>query len=128
MTLLLACVAALLNAIAPVLAYAAGQPLHELASGRPGGGARAVLAHAHAHEHAPADEHAAHHAAKHEKPEAPHCPYCLDFAAGAALAPTLLTVGGVLPHAAPHLARAPEPIATRSSLRLASPRAPPFAG
>jgi hypothetical protein len=60
-----------------------------------------------------------------DAPAAPHCPYCLDFAAGAALAPALPWI------AAPHVAFAPvteaeqRVAAPRSSLRLPAPRAPP---
>jgi hypothetical protein len=122
--LLLAFAAAALNALAPVLAYAAGQPLHELAGGRPG--AAAVLA-AHAHHHALGHAHAAQPHALDEKPAAPHCPYCLDFAAGAPLAPRLLPPAIVRPDAEPRVVLAPARLTTRSSLRLASPRAPPSA-
>jgi hypothetical protein len=125
--LLLAFAAAALNALAPVLAYAAGQPLHELAGGRPGGGARAVPA-AHAHHHALGHAHAVSpHTLDHEKPAAPHCPYCLDFAAGAPLAPALLPPAIVQPGPEPRVIVAPARLVTRSSLRLASPRAPPSA-
>jgi len=127
LTLLLACAAAVLNALAPVLAYAAGQPLHELAGGRPGGGARAVLA-AHAHHHGAEHQHATPHTLDHEKPAAPHCPYCLDFAAGAPLAPTLLAPAVVRPAAQARAMSAPTQLSARPSLRLASPRAPPSAG
>src|SRR5437660_11800119 len=96
-----ALVAALLNAFAPVFAYAIGQPLHELAGGPASGGAQRVLAAQaarHAAQHAgtfahhaahDAGPHAMHRAAPHgvaaappdgsntDDPATPHCPYCL---------------------------------------------------
>jgi len=110
LTLLLACLAAALNALAPVLAYAAEARLRD-ATHHP--------AHSYGHAH--------HHElpAEHGKPDAPHCPYCLDFAAGAPLAPTLPPPAIVRPDSAPAPVRATAYISSRSSLRLASPRAPP---
>ena len=191
LTLALACLAALLNAVAPVLAYALGEPLHELASGRSVHGsmhhAAALLPSAHAragaevaavaassatirdaaatgdmsamadtdgmvamgqmrgmdttavqrvdasavaHPAQAGDGHARatgpRDGAHAEAPVAPHCPYCPDFAAGAALAPR----GVVVP--APHVSPVnPAPVearvvAARASLRLAPSRAPPL--
>ena len=146
-----ALVAALLNALAPVFAYAIGQPLHELAGGRPGGGARALLA-AHAMHHAgmPADPtqagsghtgHAGHvhegqvHAGSAIPPSAagsqdtpPHCPYCLDFAAGAALGSTVPVSVAAQPGHPPLPVITPARVAARASLRLPASRGPPLAG
>ena len=94
----IALVAAFLNVLAPVLAYA----------NAPG-----------SHEHA-------HHADMHHAPAAPHCQYCLDFAAGAALGRTVPIVPAVQPGHAPLAAAAPLRISARSSLRLAPPRGPPL--
>jgi hypothetical protein len=99
---LLAIVATVLNFAAPVFAYAEGQPLH------PSG---------HMHHHGDA--------APHHAPVTPHCPYCLDFAAGAALAPPPLIVAAPPRLSAPLSVRAPVAVVARASLRLASPRAPP---
>jgi hypothetical protein len=110
-TLFAAFVAAMLNVVAPVLAYAVTQAQHHRAVHD----ARAM------HHGA----HAMHHDADHGEPATPHCTYCLDFAAGAALAPTLLPQGIVRPEAVAYSAIVPAPPASRSSLRLASPRAPP---
>jgi DUF2946 family protein len=106
-TLLAAFVAALLNMLAPVLAYDVAQQR--------------------AHHHAVHDVHAMHHDADPDEPAAPHCPYCLDFAAGAALAPTLPPPAIVRPEAVAYSASVRAQPASRSSLRLASPRAPPLA-
>lgn len=106
-TLLAAFVAAMLNVLAPVLAYALAQPQ--------------------AHHHAVHDAHASHHATDQGEPAAPHCPYCPDFAAGAPLAPTLLPPAVVRPDAVAHTASVPARPVCRPSLRLASPRAPPSA-
>ena len=142
-TLLLVFVAAALNVLAPVFAYAIGQPLHELAGGRPGGGARAVLAHHASHD---GSAHAAHHhgdatpahhdaqshdAQSHDAdsaPSTPHCPYCLDFAAGAALGGTPHLDVVAQPGHAPLAEATPSRISARSSLRIAAPRGPPLAG
>lgn len=143
-----ALVAALLNALAPVFAYAIGQPLHELAGGRPGGGARAVLA-AHAMHHAGmagGHTHAGHVHAGSTTPEGaagsqetsegaagsqetpPHCPYCLDFAAGAALGSTVPVSVAARPGHPPLPLIAPARVAARASLRLPASRGPPLAG
>jgi hypothetical protein len=135
----LALLAALLNAFAPVFAYAIGQPLHELAGGHPGGGARAVLAHhasplldhAGMHMGPAAHAHAGHHDARHAdpgEPSAPHCPYCLDFAAGAPLAASVPVIAAVQPGHPPLPLALPKLVAARPSLRLASSRGPPVAG
>jgi len=124
----IALVAAFLNALAPVFAYAIGQPLHELAGGRPGGGARAVLAQMHhAGMHAQ-HVHDAHHAMPADEPTAPHCPYCLDFAAGAALGTSVPVIAAAQPDPPPLPASVPARVSARPSLRLASPRGPPLAG
>ena len=91
-------VAAFLNVVAPVLAYALA---------------------------APSQEHA-HHAGMHHAPAAPHCQYCLDFAAGAALGATVAVIPAAQPGPAPLPARGPARISARSSLRLAPPRGPPL--
>ena len=141
----LAVIAALLNALAPVFAYAIGQPLHELAGGRPGGGTRAVLAAAAAGAHAVHDGHESHVHAAHAgmahaghlqadaaddpgEHAAPHCPYCLDFAAGAPLGTSAPVILAAQDGHAPLPATQPARVAARSSLRLASPRGPPRAG
>lgn len=140
----LACIAILLNAAAPVLAYAYGDVMHDL-----GGGHGLQLAHDHrshdqsAHDHG-AHRHAAHDQSAHAGPHthgphaqpadsadeqsepASHCAHCLDFAAGAALGTTpffALAAGTPrTPFASIVIAR----YAGRSSLRIAEPRAPPL--
>jgi hypothetical protein len=124
----IALVAALLNLVAPALAYEIGQPLHDLAPGEPGGGAGAVAAHAHhggIHAH---PMHGAHHAAPADPPTAPHCPYCFDFAAGAALGTTVPIAATAQDGHPPLGASALPRVSARPSLRLASPRGPPLAG
>jgi hypothetical protein len=111
-TLLAAFMAAMLNVLAPALAYAVTQPPAHHAANHD----------AHAMHH---DGHAIHQDADPNEPAAPHCPYCLDFASGAALAPTLLPPAIVRPDAVAYSVRVPARPASRSSLRLASPRAPP---
>ena len=128
------------NAIAPVLAYAAGEPLHDAAgrhaaagidcaapvaphhhdaSGPHGEGAAADASHGTSAHHVPC--------AAPDAPAAPHCPYCLDFAAGAALGSLPPTVSGASPRALPPavVLHAAVPVG-RASLRLAAPRAPPI--
>jgi hypothetical protein len=105
----IALLAAFLNVLAPVLAYAMGQPLHE--------------AGVHAQH-----MHGAHHAAPVDEPIAPHCPYCLDFAAGAALGSTVPVIPAAQDGHPPLPAVAPVRVSVRPSLRLASPRGPPRAG
>jgi hypothetical protein len=116
---LVAFLATLLNAVAPVLAYAEGPPLHGHEREAPA----LVLAHdVHhhpaGHVHAGGDEH-------HQAPTTPHCPYCLDFAAGAPLAPAPLVIAAPPRIAAPIVVQARATPIARASLRLASPRAPP---
>jgi len=153
--IVVALAAAALNVLAPVLAYAIGQPLHELQHGYPGGGARVVLASPLAHHHAAtrmgpeeaaqamhhAGGHAMHHAGLHtmqhngahapqdagalEEPAAPHCPYCLDFAAGVALGTTLPVVAFAQPAHVPLPASETARVRARPSLRLAPSRGPP---
>jgi hypothetical protein len=100
---LLALIATLLNAAAPVLAYAEGP-----------------LVHSH-----PAPMH--HHGdmAPQQAPATPHCPYCLDFAAGAALAPPPPVVATPPRLDAPRFVAAVVQALARPSLRLAPSRAPP---
>ncbi|HSV19427.1 MAG TPA: hypothetical protein VLR71_13510 [Casimicrobiaceae bacterium] len=135
-------VAALLNALTPVFAYAIGQPLHELAGGAPAG-VRAVLAQDRAALHH-AGMHAGHaghvarvdrahddsradspHAVPAPEPAAAHCPYCLDFAAGAPLAPAVAVMPTAQAGHAPLPVAAPPQPAVRPSVRLAAPRGPP---
>ena len=123
------------NAIAPVLAYAAGEPLHD-AAGRHV--VAACPAPAPAHEHgasaAHGETHASHAGSAHhvpcaapDAPAAPHCPYCLDFAAGAALGSAPSMLAGVSPRAQPPAVVVDAPVAVgRASRRLPAPRAPPL--
>jgi hypothetical protein len=104
-TWLLALIATLLNAVAPVLAYAEGQLLHS----------HSMQAHHHGS------------MAPHEAPSTPHCPYCLDFAAGAALAPPPPVLATPPRLDAPLVVPAVVHAVARPSLRLASSRAPPVA-
>ena len=125
------------NAIAPVLAYAAGEPLHDAAGRHAAAACAAPLPHDHGAPGQHAEGHAAdashadagHHlpCAAPDAPAAPHCPYCLDFAAGAALGSSPPTVSGASPRAlAPAVVlHAAVPVG-RASLRLAAPRAPPI--
>jgi hypothetical protein len=130
----IALLAAFLNALAPVFAYAIGQPLHELSGGWPGSGARAVPAptrHAGVHTqhvHGADPGRGAHHAVPANDPAAPHCPYCLDFAAGTALGTSVPVIPAAQPGHSPLPASAPVHVSARPSLRLASPRGPPLAG
>ena len=78
-----------------------------------------------------AQQHHGHHDAQHAgsgEPSAPHCPYCLDFAAGAPLAASVPVILAPQSGHAPLPVALPETVAARSSLRLASPRGPPLAG
>jgi len=112
---LLALIATVLNAAAPVLAYAEGQ----LFDFHTGGTHAAMHPAGHLHGHGGA-------APKHG-PTTPHCPYCLDFAAGAALAPPRPLVATPPRLDAPLLAHAIVVALARPSLRLAFSRAPPAA-
>jgi len=153
--IIVAFAAAALNVLAPVFAYAIGQPLHELQRGVPGAGAPAVLSspvvqHRGMAQQDPADGartmhhgdgHAMHHAVLHamqhdgahalqdaatpDEPAAPHCPYCLDFAAGVALGGALPVVPGAQPGHPPLPRYAPALVFARASLRLAPSRGPP---
>lgn len=113
--LLLAWLAAMLTALAPVFAYA---HIHVGANGE-------IIEHCAADE--PADADAQHDHSNSNKGTAPHCPYCPGFSAGAALAQ------GVLPPTQPVAIAAASvgaPLALcfgRASLRLAQQRAPPSA-
>jgi hypothetical protein len=101
----LALIATLLNAVAPVLAYAEAPLL------------RSRAAQAHHHDGMP----------PHHAPRTPHCVYCLDFAAGAALAPAPPVVATPPRLEAPLVTPALVVAVARASLRLASSRAPPLA-
>jgi len=120
-TLLTAFLAAMLNVLAPVLAYAVTQPQvhhHAVAD------MDAMHHDAHSmHHHA----HPMRHGAHQDAPAAPHCPYCPDFASGAALAPTLWPPLVARADAIAYSGSVPARPASRSSLRLGSPRAPPLA-
>jgi hypothetical protein len=62
-----------------------------------------------------------------DAPAAPHCPYCLDFAAGAALGSAPPTLSGASPLALPPAAVPHAAVRVgRASLRLAAPRGPPI--
>ena len=129
------------NAIAPVLAYAAGEPLHDAGGRHAAAGADCpgqFAPHHHdasaPHADGPAGD-ASHGASAHHVPcaipdapgAAPHCPYCLDFAAGAALGSAPPMLSGASPRALPPavVLRATVPVG-RASLRLAASRAPPL--
>jgi hypothetical protein len=94
-----ALLAAFLNVLAPVLAYAIVSP---------------------AHQHT-------HHAGMHHEPATPHCQYCLDFAAGAALGASVPVVPAAQPGHPPLPRSDPPRVSARPSLRLAPPRGPPLA-
>jgi hypothetical protein len=129
------------NAIAPVLAYAAGEPLHDGAGRHAAAGVDCPAEVApHHHDasaphaegpaadasHGPSTHHAA--CATPDGPAAaPHCPYCLDFAAGAALGSAPPMLAGASPRALPPavVLHATVPVG-RASLRLAASRAPPL--
>lgn len=129
------------NAIAPVLAYAAGEPLHD-AAGRHAVAGVDCAAQVVPHHHDASAPHAAgdaagashgpstHHVAcgSPDAPAAaPHCPYCLDFAAGAALGSAPPTLSGASPRALPPIGVLDAAVAVgRASLRLAASRAPPL--
>jgi hypothetical protein len=114
--------AAFLNTIAPVVAYAHGTPM-------PIGPADSHASHEFGGQHAQHASHA-HHAApgtanRTGEPAVPHCPYCPGFAAGAPLALFALLVVAEQFSAPPQYA-APQELPRRVSLvRIARPRAPP---
>jgi hypothetical protein len=110
---LLALIATVLNAAAPVLAYAEGQLLDFHAGGM------------HAAMHPAGHMHGHGGAAPEHGPATPPCPYGLDFAAGAALAPPPPLVATPPRLDAPLIAPAIVVALARPSLRLAFSRAPP---
>jgi hypothetical protein len=115
--LALAWLAAFLNTIAPVVAYAHGTPM-------PIGPAAPDHA-GHAGHHAQHAHHAPPGPNKTSAPAVPHCPYCPGFAAGAPLTLFALLIVAEEFSAPPQYA-APHEVARRVTLvRIASPRAPP---
>jgi pentapeptide MXKDX repeat protein len=120
--------AAFLNVVAPVLAYAV-TPVAD-AHANPASMHDRGIAHEGMHHegmhHDGMRHDGMHHEGGHQhEPTTPHCPYCPDFAAGAALGTSQPVVAYAPPGHAPLPASAPARLSARPSLRLADSRGPP---